>query len=316
MDLNTCESFGVSSYVSAPTSPGGASLSSTGVYFYSVPTSPTSGQKDVPFDLESEISSSDSNGFEFRTSQQFEKKRKKKKKEESCGGDEDSSAMMAFADELFSNGQVLPLKYPPHPEEDQFFHNSKVPPLKLPPRLQQVEKGKCGNRSSSGSSPRSSPSSLLRWPILCCNLRNQEFDPFIAALEHVMKESPKRFSHGSIPGEPTEIAGLVSASLVGYSQSRSDHGGCINPNFTKFSGSEENTCESLGRYTTVNGESYRKGSEKHSIKNFIFRDSFKGWVSKKEKLRDQTRVLRKSHYFRRFNFKSFYANLQCKERRI
>lgn len=88
---------------------------------------------------------------------------------------EDSMPAMAFADELFSNGRVLPL----------------LPPLKLPPRLLQNGDGNMvSTQSSRMVSPRS-PGLMLRLPFSRHSLWDDEFDPFMEALEKV-KEEKKR----------------------------------------------------------------------------------------------------------------------------
>ena len=171
-------------YVSVPTSPTKCSLNN--VYFYSVPTSPTRGVSEAPSSCESgprtpkthedvsckfgafEFETShyfDFDGFEFEKSQNFEYLLDHdQEQQQQCG---DSQPAMAFADELFCNGQVLPLK--------------------LPPRLQNVNGNKSGNLSPTASSPMS-PSSVLRLTFLRRTLWNDDYDPFTAALKNVKAE--------------------------------------------------------------------------------------------------------------------------------
>ena len=79
---------------------------------------------------------------------------------------------MAFADELFCDGKVLPL----------------MPPLKLPPRMQQNGDGSImSTHSSTLTSPRS-PGSVLRLRFSRQSLWNDDFDPFMVALEKVREE--------------------------------------------------------------------------------------------------------------------------------
>ncbi|KAK2977540.1 hypothetical protein RJ640_018182 [Escallonia rubra] len=178
---------GCSSYVSAPTSPGGCSEDDM-QYFYSAPSSPIkrlgrnvsfsycyeSGTQKMKEDINSDL-----DDFEFETSKKFgdhwefegspkfeclvgdEEKQEQLKQPE--GGN--SFSRMAFADDIFSNGQVLPLK--------------------LPPRLQYT------SQSSIPTSPRS-PSSVLKIPFSLQNTWNNDYDPFAIALKKVSKEKKGR----------------------------------------------------------------------------------------------------------------------------
>ncbi|KAG7950734.1 hypothetical protein I3843_13G130800, partial [Carya illinoinensis] len=177
-------------YVSAPTSPSRWNLQEN-MEFYSVPTSPTRGvSSNALFGFETEPPSprtyEDANStlddFEFETSCRFNPKDmivirdleksmfdrpEQQKQQFKKRGDSFPSANMAFADELFCNGKVLPL----------------TPPLKLPPCLQNGSKS--GNYSSTFSS---SPSSVLRLPFSPRRMWNDDFDPFTVALDNVREE--------------------------------------------------------------------------------------------------------------------------------
>lgn len=177
-------------YVSAPTSPSRWNLQEN-MDFYSVPTSPTRGvSSNALFGFETEPPSprtyEDANStfdeFEFETSCRFDAKdmivirdfeksifdhQVQQKQQFRQRGDSLPSANMAFADELFCNGKVLPL----------------TPPLKLPPRLQHGSKS--GNYSPTFSS---SPSSVLRLPFSPRRMWNDDFDPFTVALDNVREE--------------------------------------------------------------------------------------------------------------------------------
>lgn len=174
-----------SSYVSAPTSPSGCSLDN--MQFYSAPSSPMRrignnsfgyGSENTNYDVDSDsdgfefdFSQSVVTGSEYEISQRFdycsEKKQDSVEKQlERC----DSLSKVAFADELFSNGQVLPLK--------------------LPPGRVQSSNG----QSSIAMSPRSS-SPVLRIPFARRNTWNDNFDPFKVALEKVKDEKRRKSVH-------------------------------------------------------------------------------------------------------------------------
>ncbi|KAL4611453.1 hypothetical protein ACB092_08G124400 [Castanea dentata] len=178
------------SYVSAPTSP--RRFNTENMNFYSVPTSPTRGlsSAQLGFAIEPttptyEDAKSSFDDFEFDTSgrfslisnntetyQNFEnplEHQLQQQKQERQSEDSLSLPTMAFADELFSDGKVLPQS-----------------PLKLPPRLQYVN-NKSGNQSPAGSPPRS-PGSVLKLSFSRRSMWNDDFDPFMVALENVREE--------------------------------------------------------------------------------------------------------------------------------
>ncbi|CAI9271086.1 unnamed protein product [Lactuca saligna] len=147
MDLFSLPSF----YLSAPTSPIGCSPQN--LKFYSTRTSPlrqinNQENSDEEFDF----------GTSMRLTNGFDQEH-----EYRLPARANSFSTMAFADELFCNGQVLPLK--------------------LPPRLQR----------SVPTSPRSL-SSRIKNPFVQQCTWNDDFDPFMIALEKVSDETRGRMS--------------------------------------------------------------------------------------------------------------------------
>lgn len=164
-------------YVSARSSPGRTSLSEI-PSFCSAPGSPTHGLTAASFVWESGSglikgtkTDFDSDDFEFETSRRFENnlhqhQQLQQEEEEEDRRIGEQLPAMSFADELFSNGQVLPLK--------------------PPPRLQFA--GTQGSRTSTLRSP----SSVLCGPFSGMSFKNKEFDPFMVALENVRKDETRR----------------------------------------------------------------------------------------------------------------------------
>ncbi|KAL1555175.1 hypothetical protein AAHA92_15649 [Salvia divinorum] len=151
-------------YMTAPNSPNGHSME----LYYSAPASP----RRAMFKAGDDNLSSRVYEFQFGTSKRFSEG-----SESLVSGDRghergDSLPAMAFADELFLNGLVMPLDPPPRL------------PLKPPPRLHK----------SPLSSPRS-PATLCRIPFARKSSRNDDFDPFMVALEKVREEKRGRNSH-------------------------------------------------------------------------------------------------------------------------
>nr|GME04102.1 hypothetical protein CQW23_26387 [Ipomoea batatas]GME04295.1 hypothetical protein CQW23_26387 [Ipomoea batatas] len=165
-----------SPYVTAPASPmaGYGGVSSAAAQFYSVPASPTSSWAannafSVGDDGASSRSCSNFDSFEFETSRKFgdaaaEDDRGERRRER--GG---SLPSMAFADQLFDNGRVMPLKPPPRFRIDG------------------------GGGAKSCSSPKS-PGSMFRVPFSRRNVWNDDYDPFMAALQKVKEENRGRKS--------------------------------------------------------------------------------------------------------------------------
>ncbi|GAU22135.1 hypothetical protein TSUD_251630 [Trifolium subterraneum] len=165
------------------------------LFFYSAPTSPSqlkfiehNGSQTGPTTPRSyEDANSNIYGFEFETSRRFShsepstktNRKEAKAYEQNQRHCEDSLPTMAFADELFCEGKVMPM----------------MPPLKLPPRL--VHNGD-STQSSRATSPKS-PGSMLRLPFTRLWKNDDDFDPFKVALEKVREENrekPKDKQHG------------------------------------------------------------------------------------------------------------------------
>ncbi|KAM5549160.1 hypothetical protein ABKV19_000543 [Rosa sericea] len=189
--------------ISAPTSPGICSPHNT-LYFYSVPSSPTreTSTGTTPFGYQTDLnecptpmSYHDANAylddFEFETSLSFSldvgdrsvvhsspfgHDRKPRQRGDSL------PTTMAFADELFCDGKVMPL----------------APPLKLPPRLQRKRNEKLASQAETGASVPGSPSNfVLKLPFGYKRLWNDDFDPFMAALKNVKEEKKEKASAAS-----------------------------------------------------------------------------------------------------------------------
>ncbi|KAI5433381.1 hypothetical protein KIW84_020597 [Lathyrus oleraceus] len=154
------------------------------LFFYSAPTSPSRlkfidhiGSQTGPTTPRSyEDVNSNLDRFEFETSRRFNHseligskvdRKDAKVFEEHQRLCEDSLPTMAFADELFCDGKVMPM----------------MPPLKLPPRL--VQNGDSA-QSSRATSPKS-PTSKLRLPFSRL-WKNDDFDPFKVAFEKVRED--------------------------------------------------------------------------------------------------------------------------------
>ncbi|OMO87216.1 hypothetical protein CCACVL1_09194 [Corchorus capsularis] len=161
-------------YMSAPGSPRRVSVESLG--FFSVPTSPRARRRTLTL-LNAESCINGFDNFEFETSRRFTvdeievESKCQNQKEDIIPHDhhsrKESLPAMAFADELFSDGKVRPLK------------------LKLPPRLEY------SNDDVKQSSALSSPRSPLKLPFQRRSLWNDDFDPFMAALKNVKQEKEK-----------------------------------------------------------------------------------------------------------------------------
>ncbi|KAF5745007.1 hypothetical protein HS088_TW07G00588 [Tripterygium wilfordii] len=160
-------------YDSAPTSP---TRSFNNTWFYSLPSSPTRGGSKAIYNVQTEPRipgayfedvSSDFDEFEFETclrvgldedrEDSLDDHHQQGKVRRQQGG---SLPAMAFADELFCGGKVLPLK--------------------PPPRLQYPN----GNVSWKNPTSPKSFNSIIKFG----SLWNDDFDPFMAALENVKEE--------------------------------------------------------------------------------------------------------------------------------
>lgn len=176
-----------SPYVTAPASPmvgcyGGVGSSMT--QFYSAPASPTSSSAAAAnAGCEGSSSCSNFDSFEFETSRKFgrgdgvEGDRGGGRRER--GG---SLPSMAFADELFDNGRVMPLKPPPR------F------------RVDGGDMKSCSERMTDWS-PKSPGTTMFRVPFARRNVWNDDYDPFMAALQKVKEEHRGRKSNSMYGGD-------------------------------------------------------------------------------------------------------------------
>ncbi|KAI3795870.1 hypothetical protein L1987_38530 [Smallanthus sonchifolius] len=172
-------------YLSAPTSPG--SRSPETVQFYSTRSSP--GQPIGPglFGYGSGVDKTNNDEFEFKTGQILANGWDQEDHKYRLPARANSFSTISFADELFCNGQVLPLK--------------------PPPRLQ----------SSVPTSPRSF-SSRVRNPFAKRCTWNDGFDPFMIALEKVSEEtegrvSVHRRSHSYLPFRTGSVSRRVNCAV-------------------------------------------------------------------------------------------------------
>ncbi|KAF8009277.1 hypothetical protein BT93_J0311 [Corymbia citriodora subsp. variegata] len=185
MSMASFSSYGSDfSYVTAPSSPDALGMSNVSL-LYSTPAGPCRENAYPPYNFDArkldpigscEQRSSDSdldfefntswghvlNAGEFITSQDLESPLHKRSRPRG-----DSTPSMAFADELFCDGKVMPLKPPPRSSYES----------------------KSGNQSPIGSpSPRSLRSGF-KVPFQRRSLWNDDFDPFMVALENVKGDS-------------------------------------------------------------------------------------------------------------------------------
>ncbi|KAF5201757.1 hypothetical protein FRX31_008669 [Thalictrum thalictroides] len=278
-------------YDSVPRSPSGAYFNQCALKFYSVPASPKGGHKTTTFVSDSDLKQEDigSNSgdffddedFEFDTSLNSSQGQQKQQLQHV-----QDVVSMAFADEIFCNGQIMPLK--------------------PPPRLHFANSNKFSNRSSCASYP-TSPSSVLKGPLNRWSLIKSstiDFDPFMVALEkvtneargrdrnsphkrarslsplrspipwsnsnditggaeHQKKEIPQQhiIGHaGSTPGEQNEPRKATSANSMSKMH--------IKPTLTTLSGPTVKKSESFRKDATEGGDS-RKGSKRFIIKDNV-----------------------------------------------
>lgn len=176
---------------------GAPASANRGVQFPTAHSSPTKevGRNDHIWDSDLEKSNFDDE-FEFSTSRKFHdfidqeiglnleyflqddhKPQQQAKPKRGRGG---SLPTMAFADELFYNGQVMPLKPPPRLQINQ-------------------ENGSIFSQGSVPSSPRSplSSSFIYKFPFIHKAAWKDDFDPFKAALQKVSEESRGRVSNAA-----------------------------------------------------------------------------------------------------------------------
>lgn len=300
-------------YVSAPTSP-------SRVSFYSAPGSPTKGVTASPYAWESKhglikgtTTDTDSDDFDFTTSQKFRKpmyqqhRHRRHPQQQQQHQKVEQLSDMSYADELFSNGEVVPLK--------------------PPPRLQYTI-----NRSSSVSSSRS-PSSILFRPFPGQRFKTKEdFDPFMVALENVKKDETRRIQW--IPCQRSQSFSLLRSTLrddptgrvqVQHQNNKVGHpeppiGRLISlpkgsikvmrsaserfmgdmrldpdsPYNSTLTTPAETAKDTGGPSTKVTRRwrSFPKGSKRRIVRDFLLRSVSKGRADPKDKLRNNTAALK------------------------
>ncbi|GLT54247.1 hypothetical protein SLA2020_274600 [Shorea laevis] len=231
---------------------------------------------------------------------------------------------MAFADELFCDGKVLPL----------------TPPLKLPPRLQNVKSKGGSSHSSTASSPRS-PSSALKLSFSRRSLWNDDFDPFMVALENVREEkrgktrgnnhrrarargrslSPFRAtgslgSNESVGSSSTNLREPNSLAQVGQSPKKFEE-----PKGLSFARKvrlvkidhEMPTKPSLEAGENArdqSGELCLRESKRQKIKKFLSKSASMREVNNRDKVKDQNTASWKATFLRKFSFKSSAESAQ------
>ncbi|KAK6925526.1 Protein of unknown function DUF1645, plant [Dillenia turbinata] len=265
------------SFRSAPASP--SRFTRNTMYFYSMPSSPRRDDE-----------------FEFETSRKF-----------AADGLFDHESVknpqlvmkqqMAFADELFFNGLVLPMK---------------SPQLKLPPRLQNG--GGAGSNgldyqfhSPAPSSPRS-PSSLLKISFPRKHLWNDDFDPFLTALESVKEEQKDRNTKENHFRRAWSLFPLANASPS--AGSKNDQGEKMGIENHTHPNEKTVPTESKDPKLSTFLESPEKigRTRKQRMKEFLHRSASTGRDTSEEgKLKHQTWPLLKSKYWKSISF------LKCRE---
>ncbi|XP_031256095.1 uncharacterized protein LOC116114082 [Pistacia vera] len=352
-------------YLTAPTSP--KRLSMDGLSFYSAPTSPTTKPFKSFYDLETEPTTpnpyEDANSgfidFEFETSRRFNLPdydhdfetsptfempclQQKQQEKEHCKGS--SLPAMAFADELFCNGKVMPLK--------------------LPPRLQY---GNSVENNSTFSSPRS-PSGRLKFPFQRRSLWNDDFDPFMVALETVKQEQREKTHRRARSMSPLRVRGPEKHANSSISfknhqdvkQPRPNLDGQMElngsgpcsiwaPNQKGNMGRHEQRSpirlaepkgvlfarharlvkmghEKLGKPSLRNGpepgetqedpKEGTRGSKREKIKKFLLKSASIGRRGNEEKAKDESETLPKRSYTRKFSFKSMKLAQYNEEKRV
>lgn len=143
--------------MTAPTSPKENSRNNSMEFYYSAPASPQ-WRGGRAFKTTGDSLGSNLDDFEFETSKRFSVHLR-------------SESAVAFADELFHNGLVMPLKLPPRLQSESDFN------------------------SFSQKSPLASPRTTCRIPFARTCSWNDDFDPFMVALEKVREEKRGRNSH-------------------------------------------------------------------------------------------------------------------------
>ncbi|KZV44447.1 hypothetical protein F511_19348 [Dorcoceras hygrometricum] len=191
-------------YATAPNSPNPVTKSNSMEFSSSAPVSPRRKTGDLGSDFDE---------FEFETSKIFGGQSQFDGDQEDDGvGDEwkirgrgDSLPAMAFADEIFLNGLVMPLKLPPRLQYDGDFSSFS-------------------QRSSPLVSSPKSPRMACRFPFGRKSGWNDGFDPFLVALQKVREEKAGRSGQRrrSRSHSPFRIVSKCSSDLGSRSTELSD----------------------------------------------------------------------------------------------
>ncbi|CAK9314244.1 unnamed protein product [Citrullus colocynthis] len=189
------------------------------IEFYSAPSSP----KQCKSPIGHSRPNSTLDEFEFGTSSRFNlndvdfdlEDRTEKQNKKRIQIEDESLPAMAFADELFSDGKVLPLP----------------PRLKIPPPHERHNESR-SNKSSTVSSPRS-PVSAFKIKFVHQNLWNDEFDPFLVALQSVKKDEAGKTqannngpdpAHSTFPRRPNNSTEQMMGLILPHRQPNSKNG--------------------------------------------------------------------------------------------
>ncbi|RWR79770.1 hypothetical protein CKAN_00836700 [Cinnamomum micranthum f. kanehirae] len=296
-------------YVSAPTSPSRLS-------FYSAPGSPTKGVTASPYAWESKhglikgtTTDTDSDDFEFTTSQKFRKpmyqqhhRRRRPHPQQQQQQKVEQLPDMSYADELFSSGEVVPLKPPPRLQHTINRSSNR--------QIQYYS----GHFQDRGLRPR------------------KDFDPFMVALENVKKDETRKkqwipyqrsqsFSllRSTLRDDPTgrvqvqhqnnkvghpeaPIGRLVSLPKGSIKPMRSASERFIgdmrldpdSPYNSTLTTPAETAKDTGGPSTKVTRRwrSFPKGSKRRIIRDFLLRSASQGKADPKDKLRNNTAALK------------------------
>ncbi|KAI4308212.1 hypothetical protein L6164_031310 [Bauhinia variegata] len=339
--------------MSAATGVGGLSHCQEMCY-YSVPTSPSRVKLTAPSGFQTEPTSprstyeyanSNLDEFEFETSRRLdfsdlnletsqEEENQQEQRHQRQGGD--SLPTMAYADELFCDGKVLPLI---------------VPPLKLPPRLQNGDGNKMSVQSSTASSPRS-PGSLLGLQFSLQSSWKDDIDPFMVALEKVRGENRGKSQRkhgfrrtrslspfrGNGPDMSKEKEGLLISTQQHEPNPDEEEKECRNPKMlaepkglvyarhVRLARMGNNIANELNGIKTPNGTMeanskenerrgfWRKKRKREKIMKFLFGSTYMGKDSEDCKVKDEKAAFGKPTLLRKLGLKSGESNQWDKDK--
>ncbi|XP_058108916.1 uncharacterized protein LOC131251951 [Magnolia sinica] len=258
-------------------------------------------------------SNQDTIDFEFGTSQRFEEQLHRQKQHQKRDQHQVKDVpTMAYADELFRNGKVLPLK--------------------PPPRLQFVNSSSASISSTISSTKLSGMAQCV--PFSGRNFKPNEFDPFKVALEYVTKEEIEKDpqttyrrtqSHTTsrtyyLDDELTrgvhcqnKEVGPLSCTKGPTRPERSASARSVLPTRLDPVPRLATDIDGPSAKVTKRWRSFPEGSKRERIKNFLFRSASQGRVQSKDKLRDHTDPLRKKEDAKSPVLEPFHET-KCKEK--